>query len=211
MPALPQLKSAPIHYIHVVDITFDILEHGITDGQKTQTLISKPELILPISNMHELNPKLRSLLLDHIPMIVSAMYAEKGFIFPAPKPKDEYVKYFAAHFLSKYMPQIELRMRHTVTFGIMQYINAGNALNTVPKIFLSSLETLEDDPHYEVHEGMGVVSQARGDLPSALSYYEKSISCILNDPNIDGTKPPWSENVSRLNSRIQSVSIDSNQ
>ena len=139
------------------------------------------------------------------------MYAEQGFIFPAPKPQDDYVKYLAGHFLSRYMPKIELRMRHAVTFGIMQYIDAGNALSTVPKIFLSSLQTLEDDPHHDVHETLGVVNQARGDLPSARSCYEKSISCILNDPNIDGTKPPWSENISRLNSRIRSLNIDSNQ
>jgi hypothetical protein len=66
-----------IHYIHVVDITFDILEYGIAEGQETQTLSSKPELILPISNIGELNLRLRGLLLDHIPMLISVMYAEK--------------------------------------------------------------------------------------------------------------------------------------
>jgi hypothetical protein len=102
-------------------------------------------------------------------------------------------------------------MRHAVTFGVMQYINAGNTLDSIPKIFLSALETLEDDPHYEVHEALGVVSQARGNLSSAKSYYEKSISYILKDPNIDGTIPPWSENISRLKSRIQSLNIDTTQ
>jgi hypothetical protein len=158
-----------IHYIHIVDINFDILKYGIAEGQATQTLSSKPEFILPISNIGELNIRLRSLLLDHIPMIVSAMYAEKGFIFPAPKPQDEYVKYFAAHFLSRYMPQIELRMKHAVTFGIIQYISAGNSLNSIPKIFISALETLGEDPHYEVHEILRVVCQAHGDLSSARS------------------------------------------
>lgn len=200
-----------IHYIHVADITFDILEYGITDSQQTQTLTSKPELILPISNTAELTIKLRSLLLDHIPMIVSAMYAEKGFIYPAPKPREEYVRYFAAHFLSRYMPQIELRLRHAVTFGVMQYINAGHRLDNLPKTLVAALETLKDDLHYEVHETLGMVSQARGDFDSARAFYEKSIRCILDDPNIDETKPPWSESISRLKWRIQSLNDDSKQ
>jgi len=194
-----------IQYIHVVDVTFDILEYGILTGQSTQTLTSKAKLILPISNTNELTLSLRSLLVDHIPMVVSAMYAENGFLFPAPKPQQEYVKYFATNFLSRYMPQIELRLRNAMTFGILQYIGAGYSLDNVPKLLLSALETLHDDLHYEVHETLGVVRQAHGDIVSARSFYEKSIQCIRNDPHIDTTMPPWSEAISRLNERIQSL------
>jgi len=194
-----------IDYIHVVDITFDILEHGIAEHQGTQTLTSKPELILPISDYDQLSEKLRMLLLYHIPMIVSAMYAEKGLLYPAPKPQAQYEKYFAGHFLSRYIPQIEQRTRHAVTFGIIQYIRAGYSVDSLPRILLSALETLERDLHYEVQEALGVVSQARGDLVKARSYYEKAIQCILDDPNIDSTRPPWSEIISGLNQRIDSL------
>jgi hypothetical protein len=209
---LVPLKWPPeeIHYIHVVDITFDILEHGIRQDQGEQTLRSKPKLILPVSDREQLNVRLRSLLVDHLPMAVSAMYSEKGFIMPAPKPQQENVQYFACHFLPRYIPQIEQRIRFAAVFAIRQWLDAGNDIDSGPMLLLSVLEKLKGESRHEIEETLGVVSDARGNVAEAKAHYENAIRCILNIPDIDSTKPPWSENISRLNARIQSLSVSGN-
>lgn len=194
-----------IHYIHVVDITFEILESGLAVDQKTQTLKSNPELILPISDQQKLLQALQSLLIDHMPMVVSAMYAEKGFIYPAPKPHAEDVSYFAGHFLSRYIPKIELATRRAVTFGIMQYINAGRRVEDLPKFLLSALETLKDDLHFDVQEALGLVNQSGGNLKDAKVHYENAIRCISENRQIDSKRRPWPENIERLRQRIDSL------
>jgi len=194
-----------IHYIHVVDITFEILESGLAADQETQTLKSNPKLILPISDNEKLSQNLRTLLLDHIPMIVSAMYAEKGFIYPAPKPHKENVSYFAGHLLSRYLPKLELAMRRAVTFGIMQYLDAGHCVDDLPKLLLSALETLKDDLNFEVQEALGRVEQARGEVTKAKSHYEQAIRSISENSAIDSKSRPWSENIDRLRRRIDSI------
>jgi hypothetical protein len=204
---LVPLKWPPhhIHYIHIVDITFDILEHGIHHDQESQTLYSKPALILPVSNREELNVKLRSLLVDHVPMVVSAMYAEKGFLLPAPKPQEEQVQYFACHFLPRYIPQIERRIRDGAVFGIRQWLDAGNDVTNGPALLLPVLEMLKHESRPEVQETLGVVSQARGNVADAKAHYEEAIRCLQNNQTIDTTKPPWCESISRLKDRIQSL------
>ncbi|MHB1426658.1 MAG: DUF4365 domain-containing protein [Gemmataceae bacterium] len=204
---LVPLKWPPeeIRYIHVIDITFDILEHGIRHDQEWQTLKSKPALILPVADREQLSVKLRSPMVDHLPMAVSAMYAEKGFILPAPKPQEERTKSFACHFLTRYIPQIELRIKHAAVFAIRQWLDAGNDLASGPMLLLSVLENLEGESRHEIEETLGVVCQARTDAAGAKAHYEKAILCIQNDAEIDSTKPPWSENIARLNARNQSL------
>ncbi len=140
-------------------------------------------------------------------MAVSAIYAEKGFLYPAPKPKEEYTKFFAGHYLSRYMSIIELRARHSVTFGIIQYLDAGNDFNNLPKILIAGLEAIENSPHYEITEALGVLSQAKKEFAKAKSFYEKSIGIIQMDSRINSTAPPWSENIERLRKRIESLGI----
>jgi len=193
-----------IDYINVVDITFDLLEHGINNKDtKSQTLKSKPQLALCVSDDKKLNEQLNRMLIDHLPMAVSAIYAEKGFVCEAPKPKEEYTKYFAGHFLSRNIDLIGKRMRHAVTFGIMQYISNGNDVNGIPKIFLAALEAMHDDDHYEVHESLGMVYHQKNENNKALASFQKAIFHINDNPNIDHSIRPWSENIERINQRIK--------
>jgi hypothetical protein len=194
-----------IGVIHVVDVTFGILENGIKADQKEQSLETNPELCLPISKKDELASQLEKLLLHHLPMIVSAMYAEKGFIYPAPKPTEQYTKYFSGHFLPRHIHLIEERARHAATFGIMQWIDSGNEVDKLPRILVSGLEAIQDDPHYEVHEALGVLCQSRRDLQGAREHFETAKKRITGDPTIDHNNPPWVEIMQRLNTRIKSI------
>ncbi|HWP91793.1 MAG TPA: DUF4365 domain-containing protein [Thermodesulfobacteriota bacterium] len=166
-----------IAFIHVVDISFSILEKGINKG-KTQVLKSLPNYALPISDSKQLSSKLNKLLVEHMPITISAMYAREGFIYAAPKPKEEHTKYYAGHFLSRYIHKIGERTRQAVTFG-----------------------ELKKDEHYEVHEALGLLNEAEGKLTKAKSCYQRAIKSIMGDPKINYNQPPWSEVVERLQER----------
>jgi len=194
-----------INVIHVIDITFGILEHGIKKDQAEQSFETIPHLTLPLTDEKKLSDQLYNLLLHHLPMTVSAIFAEKGFLYPAPKPTEEYTKFFSSRYISRYIDKIGMRIHHSVSFGVMQYIDAGNDINKLPKIIVAGLKAISDDPHYEVSEALGVLYQARKDFIKAKSYYEKAIKSIVDDTNIDHNKPPWSENMERLKKRISSL------
>jgi len=199
-------RSEDINFIHVVDVTFDILEHGIKDQGK-QTLTSKPDLTLPVSDSVQLSLKLEHLLGHHIPKVVSAMYAEKGFLYPAPTLQEQYVQRFAVHLLPRCIPKIEHRTRDAVAFSVIQYIDAGHNVDEFPKMLLSALEAIGDESRYQVQEALGVVAQAREDLAKAKSHYQNAIQSITSDTYIDHRVPPWAEIVSRLEHRIRSSTL----
>jgi hypothetical protein len=189
-----------IAFIHVVDITFSILEKGINKG-KSQILKSLPDYALPITDSKQLSSKLNKLLVEHMPITISAMYAREGFIYAAPKPKEEHTKYYAGHFISRYIPKIEERTRQAVTFGIMQYLDDKGDINKLPKRLVSALRELKRDEHYEVHEALGLLNEAEGKLTKAKSCYQRAIKSIMGDPKINYNQPPWSEVVERLQER----------
>jgi hypothetical protein len=194
-----------IHYIHVVDLTLDILTDGIRFEQRTQRLHSNRALIIPVSDIAGQDAKLRIILLDHLPMVVSAMYAEKGFVYPAPKPQDEYTQHFSGHILARRIPRIEQRLQHAAIFGMRWWLDEGNDINTAPRGLLAVLQALEDNASPECQETLGRVCQARGNAAGARTHYQTAIHAIENDPARNPTVPPWSEAIMRLNERIQSL------
>ena len=78
-----------------------VIEDGVAEGG-TQTFKSSTDLGIPISDPEKAASKLNGLILHHLPMVISAQYAEKGFVYPAPKPKDEHTKFVSLHFLDRY-------------------------------------------------------------------------------------------------------------
>jgi Domain of unknown function (DUF4365) len=193
-------------FIHVVDVTLDVLQQGIRQNNKTQVLISKPDLILPVSSGEGLAPRLQSLLVDHIPMVVSAMYAAQGFVFPAPKPHNEPVKFFSGHFLSRCVPLIAERIKHAAAFGVIYFLAEGKSVDALPGALVAALESLKDEETYEVHEALGMLSEKRGDMNRARACYRRAIQCIKTAPGKNPRRPPWSENLERLKKRLQALS-----
>jgi hypothetical protein len=193
-----------INYIHVIDITSNILVTGIKD-QSSQSFATNPYLSLPIKDIEKLDISLEKLLLYNIPMTVSAMYSAEGFLREAPKPEKEYIKYFSADILSRCLPKIDERMKYAATFGIEQFLDSGGDLNLVPKSLIAVLNSIEDKNHHYVFKARGRFYEASGANEEAIFNYEEAIDCIRRDPNSNETKSPWRETISAIDLRLQNL------
>jgi hypothetical protein len=193
-----------IRFVHVVDITMNVIDKGVNDAE-TQTIRSSTNLGLPISDRIQTAAQLRGLLLHHLPMVVSAQYAEKGFVYPAPKPKDEYTQFVSLHYVDRYAARISERLRAGAAMGVLRGLDSGKTLREIPKGLIGALMAFDDDLHFETHEAIGRVKQAEGKLDEARRAYERARQIIREDPNVDANTPPWSEAVTKLNARIQSL------
>lgn len=205
VPARPDSKT--IRFIHVVDITFDIIEHGIAD-QQWQTLHSKPALILPIGDPGKLPEALTNLLLHHLPMVVSAMYAEKGYLHPAPKPTQHPIQYFAAHFLHKYIPQINKRIEDVTVYSTKQYLLAGGDPNDLPDAMLAVLGTLEDSNDYAHQATLAYFAEAQGEKKAAIERFDRAIHNLKPLFVMFPNHPALMEELVRLEAKRKSLSED---
>jgi hypothetical protein len=138
-------------------------------------------------------------------MVVSAQYAEKGFIYPAPKPKEEHAKFVSLQFLDRYSGRISERLRLGATLGVLTALDRKMALGEIPKGLLGTLKAFEDDLHFETQEAIGRVKQAEGDLDGARQAYERAERIVRDDPKIDSGRPPWSETIAKLKARCASL------
>jgi Domain of unknown function (DUF4365) len=194
-----------IHYIHIVDISFDILEHGIRENQDEQTLHSKPDLILPLLDLKELDTRLRSLLYDHLPMAVSALYAAKGLVYHAPKPTEEDVLYYSHHFLHKHIFQIDANIRNAVVFGIRQYLWAKYHFSMIPKAMMAVLEKMKDEPNWDAQECFALLAKDHYEYSAARVHYERAIEYLRKRFGDEVNRPPWSETLARLTQALSEV------
>jgi hypothetical protein len=194
-----------IRFVHVVDITMSVMEHGVSEAG-TQTLKSNVDLGVPVTDRATIKNKIDSMILHHLPMVVSAQFAEKGFIFPAPKPKPEPTKVVSRHFLDRYSERISEGLRRGAAWGIMCALGAGTAISEIPKGLVGALTAFEDDLHYETHEALGLLRQAQGDIEGARRAYQHADQLIRADKTVDPTVPPWSEVIARLRGRCESLS-----
>jgi hypothetical protein len=98
------------------------------------------------------------LLIHHLPMVVSAMYAEQGFAFAAPKPKPEPVMYFSGHFLHRHIAKIDDRIRQAITFGVRQHLAFGGTFDSLPPTLQAVLGAIQNYQDPVVQETLGVVA-----------------------------------------------------
>lgn len=199
-----------INYIHIIDITLSILINGINPEVESQTLKSISRLAIPINDISKIDEKLEGLLLHHLPMTISAMYSKKGFLYAAPKPTEEYLKYYSGHILDKCIPQIELNIKNAATFAVTQFIDSGKDYRQLPKSLITVLEAMEDENHFHVFEAKGVLLKAKGNYQEAIIKFQKAIHCINRDSKKSDSEELWNDKIKSLEKRIQECNIETN-
>jgi hypothetical protein len=63
-----------------------------------------------------------------------------------------------------------------------------------------------DDLHFETHEAIGRVKEAEGNLDEARGAYQRAEQVILDDPKVVPKVSPWSERITKLRARRESLS-----
>lgn len=201
---IPQSGEA-LQFIHVVDVTMNLITSGINQGQDSQSVASSKELILQVNDEAILEKGLDRLLYEHVPYVVSAMYASRGIVYPIPTPDPTYTKTVAVEHLVACQSMIVKNMLTTSALFVANYLDKGADIGSMSSIFEATLNSKANDPHYEIPEALGRIEEAKGNRTAAADHYKRSIKLINEDTNLDKTKPPWSDNLRRLEYRLDGL------
>jgi hypothetical protein len=135
------LKTKNIKYIHVIDITKQLMKIDIEETQGTQTMKSEIELAIDLLNEDTRDRDLSHIIKGHIPWLYSALCLRNGSVTPVPKTNNaDPINYYALEFLSKYSPAVLNSIKEFASFSMTAYDDT--RIKELFKQFSQSVETL---------------------------------------------------------------------
>lgn len=139
-------------------------------------------------------------------------------------PKDEYTKQYQSGIAHEFEPEL-LRSLLDTLWRLNQDIlfhdtNPKDMLNKSTlnndekerferaKPYMKALEILiegKNDEHYQNYATIGVYYELEKDYNKSIEYYEKSLSIINRDPNLNIHESPWKEISEKIDEHIERV------